>query len=137
MEEISQFYLCLFQGVEFNGLVPGHVFGKFDYAETEPVVRGLPRLPPGHQTAHGAHQEYWRHNTPGLPYKRDTSSQAKSQKPAYSIPSEALQSGFRFQSDSARREYKDVSAPNKNFRQTDFQKIEETFVNFFPTFDSF
>ena len=72
----------LFQGVEFNGLVPGHVFGKFDYAEAEPVVRSLPRLP------HGAHKasSAWRH-TPGFPYKRDTSSQAKSQNPAYPIPS--------------------------------------------------
>ena len=123
--------------MEFNGLVPGHVFGKFDYAETEPVVRGLPRLPHSHQIAHDAHQEYsvWRYDTPGFPYKRDTSSQAKSQKPTYSIPAEAQQSGFRYQSDSARGEYKDIS--NKNFRQSDFQKLEETFVNYFPTFDSF
>ena len=129
----------MFQGVEFNGLVPGHVFGKFDYAETEPVVRGLPRLPHSHQIAHDAHQEYsvWRYDTPGFPYKRDTSSQAKSQKPTYSIPAEAQQSGFRYQSDRARGEYKDISAPNKNFRQSDVQKLEETFVNYFPTFDSF
>ena len=128
----------MFQGVEFNGLVPGHVFGKFDYAEAEPVVRSLPRLPHGHQIPHGAHQTHsaWRH-TPGFPYKRDTSSQAKSQNPAYPIPSEAQQSGFSYQSEGAMREYKEVSAPNKNFRQSDFQKIEGTFSNYFPTFDSF
>ena len=130
----------MFQGVEFNGLVPGHVFGKFDYAETEPVVKSIPRLPYGHQqSSHGhhqsSHQDYstWSQGPHSFPYKRDTNSQAKN--PDY-LPSET-QSEKSYS--SAKREYKDgnVSPPNKNFRQSDFQKIEETFANFFPTFDAF
>ena len=129
---------CLFQGVEFNGLVPGHVFGKFDYAETEPIVKSIPRLPYGqhhtsygHQTPHRDHST-WSQGPHSFPYKRDTNSQAKN--PDY-LPSEAESGKYH----SAKREYKDgiVSPPNKNFRQSDFQKIEETFTNFFPTFDAF
>ena len=129
----------MFQGVEFNGLVPGHVFGKFDYAETEPVVKSIPRLPYGHQqSSHGhhqsSHQDYstWSQGPHSFPYKRDTNSQAKN--PDY-LPSETQSE----KSYSAKTEYKDgnVSPPNKNFRQSDFQKIEKTFANFFPTFDAF
>ena len=130
----------MFQGVEFNGLVPGHVFGKFDYAETESIVKSIPRLPYGQQLSsygHGQkspHQDYstWSQGPHSFPYKRDTNSQAKN--PDY-LPSEAESGKYH----SAKREYKDgiVSPPNKNFRQSDFQKIEETFANFFPTFDAF
>ena len=135
--------IFLFQGVEFNGLVPGHVFGKFDYSETEPVVRSIPRLPYGDQSSlrgPSLRPDYSDYSAWGpassFPYKRDTSHQAKKQKSDY-LPSEAQSS--KYQSDGASREYKDenISALNKNFKQSDFQKIEETFTNNFPTFDSF
>ena len=126
----------MFQGVEFNGLVPGHVFGKFDYAETEPVVKSIPRLPYGHQSSHGqpSHQAHpaWSQGPPSFPYKRDTHSQAN--KPDY-FPSEAQSGNYH----DVKKEFKDGkgSAPNKDFRQSDFQNIEETVANYFPSFDSF
>ena len=121
----------MFQGVEFNGLVPGHVFGKFDYAETEPVVKSIPRLPYGHQVSHQAYPA-WSQGPPSFPYKRDTNSQAN--KPDY-LPSEAQSGSYH----NFKKESKDGngSAPNKTLRQSDFQKIEETVANYFPTFDSF